>query len=108
MPRNAYVRIGSTTKTFMATVLLQLVGEGRLSLDDTVDRRLPGVVRGQGAGWKYSNTNYLLVNMVIKAVTGRSWAQEVQARIVRPLRLTRTLTPGNWPFLPGPHARGYQ
>ncbi|WP_250853403.1 beta-lactamase family protein [Streptomyces rhizosphaericus] len=24
------------------------------------------------------------------------------------MRLTRTLTPGNWPFLPGPHARDYQ
>lgn len=41
-------RIGSTTKTFTATVLLQLVGERRLSLDDTVEKWLPGVVRGNG------------------------------------------------------------
>ncbi|NGN62720.1 beta-lactamase family protein [Streptomyces sp. A7024] len=41
-------RIGSTTKTFTATVLLQLVGEGRLSLDDTVEKWLPGVVTGNG------------------------------------------------------------
>ena len=34
--------IASTTKTFVATVVLQLVGEGRLSLDDSVERRLPG------------------------------------------------------------------
>ena len=47
-PQNGYVRIGSTTKTFVATALLQLVGEGRLSLDDTVDQWLPGVVRGHG------------------------------------------------------------
>ncbi|WP_242436059.1 beta-lactamase family protein [Streptomyces sp. Root369] len=46
--------------------------------------------------------------MVIKAVTGHSWEYEVRARILRPLRLTRTLTPGNWPFLPSPHARYYQ
>ncbi|MEK8142520.1 serine hydrolase domain-containing protein [Streptomyces sp. M10(2022)] len=48
VPRDAYVRIGSTTKTFVATVLLQLADEKKLSLDDTVERWLPGVVRGQG------------------------------------------------------------
>ncbi|MEU1191303.1 serine hydrolase domain-containing protein [Streptomyces sp. NPDC005859] len=41
-------RIASTTKTFVATVVLQLVGEGRLSLDDTVEHWLPGVVSGHG------------------------------------------------------------
>jgi D-alanyl-D-alanine carboxypeptidase len=41
-------RIASTTKTFVATVVLQLVGEGRLSLDDTVEHWLPGVVSGNG------------------------------------------------------------
>ncbi|MEU1037216.1 serine hydrolase domain-containing protein [Streptomyces sp. NPDC005907] len=41
-------RVGSITKTFVATVLLQLEAEGRLSLDDTVDEWLPGVVRGHG------------------------------------------------------------
>ncbi|MFD1530454.1 serine hydrolase domain-containing protein [Pseudonocardia aurantiaca] len=37
-------RIGSVTKTFVATVVLQLVDEGRLALDDPIDRHLPGVV----------------------------------------------------------------
>ncbi|MEV7075765.1 serine hydrolase domain-containing protein [Streptomyces sp. NPDC093990] len=41
-------RIASTTKTFVATVMLQLVGEGRLSLEDTVERWLPGAVSGHG------------------------------------------------------------
>lgn len=41
-------RIGSITKTFVATVMLQLEEEGRLSLDDTVDHWLPGLVRGNG------------------------------------------------------------
>ncbi|GAA1044765.1 serine hydrolase domain-containing protein [Streptomyces murinus] len=41
-------RIGSLTKTFVATVLLQLEAEGRLSLDDTVDTWLPGLVEGHG------------------------------------------------------------
>ena len=39
-------RIGSLTKTYVATVLLQLVEEGRLSLDDPVTRFLPGLVPG--------------------------------------------------------------
>ncbi|MCW8380074.1 serine hydrolase domain-containing protein [Streptomyces justiciae] len=49
-PRSAddRYRIGSITKTFVATVLLQLEAEGRLSLDDTVEKWLPGVVRGNG------------------------------------------------------------
>jgi D-alanyl-D-alanine carboxypeptidase len=38
-------RIASVTKTFVATVVLQLVAEGRLRLNDTVERRLPGAVR---------------------------------------------------------------
>ena len=37
------VRIASNTKTFVATVLLQLAGEGKLSLDDTLDRYVPSV-----------------------------------------------------------------
>jgi len=45
---HTHFRAGSATKTFTATVLLQLVGEGRLTLDDTVDHWLPGVVAGSG------------------------------------------------------------
>ncbi|MBT2439215.1 beta-lactamase family protein [Streptomyces sp. ISL-36] len=41
-------RVGSITKTFVATVLLQLQAEGRLDLDDSVEKWLPGVVRGNG------------------------------------------------------------
>lgn len=39
-------RIGSVTKTFVATVVLQLADEGRLALDDPVARHLPGDVPG--------------------------------------------------------------
>jgi D-alanyl-D-alanine carboxypeptidase len=37
-------RIASLTKTFTATVVLQLVGEGRLGLDDNVEQWIPGLL----------------------------------------------------------------
>ncbi|SMQ14133.1 D-alanyl-D-alanine carboxypeptidase [Streptomyces sp. Ag82_O1-12] len=43
-----HFRGASITKTFVATVLLQLEAEGRLDLDDTVERWLPGLVHGNG------------------------------------------------------------
>ncbi|GAA2616728.1 serine hydrolase domain-containing protein [Actinomadura fulvescens] len=43
-------RIGSMTKPFVATVVLQLVGERRVVLDAPVERYLPGVVRGHNDG----------------------------------------------------------
>jgi D-alanyl-D-alanine carboxypeptidase len=160
-----YFRIGSITKTFVATVLMQLVDEGRLSLDDPIERHLPGVVpdgeritvrhilrhtsglhdymsepgystnrwRGDarfadhepaelldvafakepdannpGAGWDYSNTNYVVAGLLIEKLTGRPYGKEVERRILRPLHLTRTSVPGNRPSLPEPHARGYE
>ncbi|MGO1054726.1 serine hydrolase domain-containing protein [Crossiella sp. CA198] len=42
-------RIGSTTKTFVATVLLQLAAENLLTLEDTVEHWLPGLVRNGSA-----------------------------------------------------------
>jgi D-alanyl-D-alanine carboxypeptidase len=47
-PDAAQVRIASNTKSFVATVVLQLVAEGRVELDAPVERYLPGVVRGPG------------------------------------------------------------
>jgi D-alanyl-D-alanine carboxypeptidase len=43
---SGWFRIGSVTKTFTAAVILQLAGEGRLGLDDTVERWVPDVVPG--------------------------------------------------------------
>ncbi|GGQ09300.1 serine hydrolase domain-containing protein [Streptomyces roseolilacinus] len=162
-------RIGSVTKTFVATVTLQLAAEGRIRLDGPVEEYLPGAVRNgrnitvrqllnhtsglydywsapefalgdeasvrrylregrwktytprelldvaarhdpyfaPGRGWKYSNTNYVLVGMLIEKVSGRSWQQEVERRILRPLRLGGTVMPTTSPRIPGPHAKGY-
>ncbi|MFI6097110.1 serine hydrolase domain-containing protein [Lentzea sp. NPDC051213] len=44
VPLNGRFRIGSVTKTFVSTVVLQLAGEGKVDLDAPVDRYLPGLV----------------------------------------------------------------
>jgi D-alanyl-D-alanine carboxypeptidase len=41
--RADHLRGGGVTKTFVATVVLQLAAEERLSLSDTVERHLPGL-----------------------------------------------------------------
>ncbi len=43
-PRNGSFRAGSVTKSFVATVVLQLAGEGRVKLDAPVERYLPGLL----------------------------------------------------------------
>lgn len=45
-PTNGHFRVGSVTKSFVSTVILQLVGEGRLRLTDPIERHLPGLVPG--------------------------------------------------------------
>ncbi len=40
-PTDGHVRIGSNTKTFTATLVLQLVAEGRIGLDTPADEYLP-------------------------------------------------------------------
>jgi D-alanyl-D-alanine carboxypeptidase len=165
-----HFRGASITKTFVATVLLQLEAEGRLSLDDTVERWLPGLVQGNGydgdqislrrllnhtsgianytddpafvhdaagPGFPehrydthtpeelvaialkypplpdpertpvYSNTNFVIAGMVVEKATGRSYAQEITHRIIRPLKLRGTSFPGTSPHMPKPHPVGY-
>ncbi|MBO8198590.1 beta-lactamase family protein [Streptomyces smyrnaeus] len=168
-------RIGSLTKPFVATVLLQLESEGTLRLDDPVGRWLPDVRLGEygaavggphrsvtlrqllghtsgipdyaadpalrrtyfsprflvhrwhshtpeklierslsrpplfppGTRWSYSNTNYLLAGMVIERATGRSYAAEIERRILRPLKLEDTALPGTSSRIPGQHGKEY-
>ncbi|WP_436528859.1 serine hydrolase domain-containing protein [Actinoplanes sp. HUAS TT8] len=60
-PRDHW-RIFSNTKSFVSTVLLQLVAERRLSLDDSVEKWLPGVVRGNGNDGRKVSVRQLLDN----------------------------------------------
>jgi D-alanyl-D-alanine carboxypeptidase len=65
VPWNARFRIASSTKAFVSATLLQLVGERRLSLEDTVERWLPGVVTGNG-----NDGSRIIVRQVLQQTTG--------------------------------------
>jgi D-alanyl-D-alanine carboxypeptidase len=161
-PVDGRFRVGSITKTFVATVVLQLVAERRINLDDSVERWLPGAIPNSagitvrqllqhtsgifdytnilldsvpdylrirfqtftprelvalaaaqpplfdpGTSWSYSNTNYILLGLIIEQVTGRRYGAEVARRILRPLALHQTEVPGTAPNIPGPHPHGY-
>jgi D-alanyl-D-alanine carboxypeptidase len=144
MRANDGFRIASVTKTFVATVVLELEAEHRLDIDDPVERWLPGLVPNgdvitirellthtsglfdyaaddahtqaviadpgrrwsphellsvafahsplfrPGTSWFYSSTNYVVLGLVVEALTGRPLGQELQARILDPLQLEAT------------------
>lgn len=61
-----------------------------------------------GKGWSYSNTGYVILGMLIEKITGNSYAEEIEKRIIEPLDLSNTFLPGNSTVIPGNnHARGY-
>ncbi|PNE31839.1 beta-lactamase [Streptomyces eurocidicus] len=60
-----------------------------------------------GARYRYSNTDYLLLGMVIRQVTGHAYATEARRRVIEPLHLTGTSFPGTRTGLPSPHGRAY-
>src|SRR5215217_911493 len=154
-------RIGSVTKTFTVTLLLQAADEGLLSLDDTIDRYVEGVPNGDkitlrqmadmtsgvanyseteqfddeltsdpyqvwkpeqlarigiedsplfnpATEWHYSNTNTILLGLVLEQVAGETIGQLYRERIIEPLGLQGTSFPsGADTSLPDPHAQGY-
>ncbi|CAL9625102.1 serine hydrolase domain-containing protein [Streptomyces sp. enrichment culture] len=62
-----------------------------------------------GTSWKYSNTNYLLLGLIIEKLTGRPYAEEIERRITRPLAMRATRFPGSDPHVPAPtrHYSGF-
>ncbi|AKN74982.1 D-Ala-D-Ala carboxypeptidase [Streptomyces sp. PBH53] len=158
------IRAGSITKTFTATVVLQLVAERRLRLDDTVQTLLPDQVRADnalsgapitvrqllqhtsglydyidgllprfrrldqywprdqligiglaqpryfpvpGTRFRYSNTNYLLLDLIVERVTDRDLRTNLERRVFAPLKLRDTAYPLAGTAIDGAHAHGY-
>jgi D-alanyl-D-alanine carboxypeptidase len=98
-------RVGSVTKSFVSTVVLQLVSEGRLSLDDTVEHWLPGLVPG---GDKITVRQLLNHTSGIFNYTddpkalplrGQRFLDETRMRTYTPLELVKIATahPANFP-----------
>ena len=58
-----------------------------------------------GQGWEYSDSNYILLGMIIERVTGNSYYAEMERRLLRPLGLRNTV-PSNSRTIPG-LAQGY-
>jgi len=56
--------------------------------------------------WSYTNTGYVLLGLIIEETTGRTWAEEVRARILDPLGMTRTFVDG-YEDVPGGFIPGY-
>ncbi|WP_258319105.1 serine hydrolase domain-containing protein [Streptomyces griseorubiginosus] len=159
MRTDMFVRIGSETKTFTVTALLELVDDGRIGLDDPISDYVHGVPDGNritlrhlaemrsglfpytddadfqhdllsdpkrsftprqvlaygfkhrntfapGTRFQYSNTNLVLLGLVVERVSGRTLADFLERRVLRPARLPDTLLPGTFDF-PRPHPHGY-
>ncbi|MFB4320567.1 serine hydrolase domain-containing protein [Actinomadura sp. 21ATH] len=60
-----------------------------------------------GTDFGYSNTNYTLASLLIEHLTGRTYAEEMQRRILDPLALSGTVAGGSSPDPPEPYAHGY-
>ncbi|WP_308312753.1 serine hydrolase domain-containing protein [Streptomyces sp. ISL-11] len=152
-------RIGSQTKTFTVTALLQLVDQGKVGLDDAIGTYIAGVPNGDritlrelagmrsglfnysededfdkalisdpkrpfqpqelldysfkhsvqfapGEKFEYSNTNLILLGLVVEKVTGRPLHEVVERDVLKPAGLRHTLFPTGAEF-PAPHAQGY-
>jgi CubicO group peptidase (beta-lactamase class C family) len=85
---------------------------GRLSLIDVSDTELLQLVSGKpfdfepGAGWRYSNTNYYLLGMIIAKASGRPYAAFMQDEFFTPLGLTHTRYGSETAIIPH-RAQGY-
>jgi len=60
-----------------------------------------------GAGFKYSNSNYLLAGLIIEKVSGNSYSDELKMKICAPLGLKDTYYAVT-PEIEGPHFHGYE
>jgi D-alanyl-D-alanine carboxypeptidase len=89
-----YFRIGSNTKTMTATVILQLVQEGKLSLDDPLSKYVAGfpnadqITIGEVAAMRSgldAYTSVLSYNQSLDDEPTRAWAPEELLDLARPL-----------------------
>jgi CubicO group peptidase (beta-lactamase class C family) len=152
MNDSSSLHIASTSKTFTGIATLRLVQEGKLSLDDSLNKFFPGLPYpgitikmllnhrsglpnyvyfipnskiwdkkknvtnedmlnllytekpnksfAAGKRFSYSNTNYVLLAMIIEQLTGKSFPQYMQEKYFGPLQMRHTYV-----FTPADSAR---
>ena len=153
------MRIGSVTKSFTATLVLELVDGSLIGLDDPLAEYLPWVENAQeitvrmllghtsgivddyenpafldiasadplykwepeelvrvslgtypeavlGETCIYSNTNYVLLGMIVEQVTGMELAGAMEEYVFKPLGLDSTVFPSG-PEIEGEHSHSY-
>lgn len=160
MTADMHTRIGSLTKPFVVTKILQLAEQDKLSLDDPIAKYVDGMPNGDtatlrmladmtsgvpsytldeawvkkfladpaqiwtpdqlievaaklpasfaaGEKFEYSNTNTVLLGLVIEKVTGLSAEQAITDTVLKPLDMTSTTWPGSSTALPKPFPQGF-
>ncbi|MBF8188507.1 beta-lactamase family protein [Nonomuraea sp. K274] len=60
VPVDGQVRIASNTKTFTAVTVLQLIGEGKVKLDEPIETYLPKLIRGKSGDGRKITVRQLL------------------------------------------------
>jgi D-alanyl-D-alanine carboxypeptidase len=60
-----------------------------------------------GTNWKYNNTGYVILGMLIEKHAGRSWGADLQERFAKPLGLGSTMECATAPIIPR-RVRGYE
>ena len=93
LTRADHFRAGSITKTFIATVVLQLAAEHRLSLSDTVERHLPGLLRGRDTDGRHITLRALLTHTSGLADFTRATRGTVPLTPLQAVRIALTLPP---------------
>ncbi|GMU58169.1 MAG: beta-lactamase [Candidatus Xenobia bacterium] len=156
---NLHTRVGSVTKTLTGTLILQLVGEGLLGLDESIERWFPELPDARaitirdlgsmssgidsytldpkvadeylsnptrawspqelvaagaslprkfppGLGFQYSNTNFVMLGLIVESLRGKPIAQVLKERIFARLGMEQSSYPLDT-RLPDPHWSGY-
>jgi D-alanyl-D-alanine carboxypeptidase len=60
-----------------------------------------------GTKYEYSDTDNIVLGMIVEAATRQPYEQELSSRVLEPLGLQATVLPAD-PAMPEPHAQGYQ
>ncbi|MFM9947952.1 MAG: serine hydrolase [Saprospiraceae bacterium] len=74
--------------------------------EDAIAAFIQAPIFSENAAFSYSNTNYVLLGMIIENVTGTTFAEALHSRFLEPYGLTRTFFPPQ-DVVPGPLATGW-